>query len=593
MLWPLLIAATVQAAGPQRSAVPEVEQPNMVVVLADDQRWDTVDFMPFVAGTLRREGVVFTHAFVSNPVCCPARASLLAGGFYSRWTGVRTNVPPNGGVAAFRDERTIATALQQGGYATGLFGKYLNGYMSLARQTELNVPPGWTDFWGTDNPRDWHRWELVHGASSSAGRGRGELLTAEQYVTDFLRDRALEFIERSARERTRFFLLFTPPAPHIPATPASQPRDAEMLSGFLTGGNFVYRGRGWGERPDGDLSDKPWFVQQANARWWGGDPAYYDGEPFKDGHRTPDDLFAHQLQSTLAIDRAVAAMVDRLDDLHLLERTIVVYASDNGFLLGEHQSFGKGVAYEEAIRAPLVVWSSRRPHRYVDALVQVDLDLPVTILEYAGLTPFADADGLSLRGLLAGDQPGRERLHFEFFHGSERGLTGVLRPDWAAVRDRRWKYVEHGTLERELYDLNQDPYELENRAFDPGWQDVVADFSADLAAFRAATIQMPLDMFPQQRFELPPAVAGNPYSFTLPAWGGRTPYVWQIVDGDLPPGIALDADTGELHGTPAAPPASYVFTVELSDASTSPVHGGPQRHRRAFTLTVAGPGGGG
>jgi len=104
--------------------------------MTDDQRVDTLAYMPIVQSTLGDNGVTFTNAYVVNPVCCPSRASTLTG-LYSHSTGVYTNNFA-GGFAAFDDSSTVATWLQDTGYRTGLFGKYLNGY-----ETEY-VPPGWT-----------------------------------------------------------------------------------------------------------------------------------------------------------------------------------------------------------------------------------------------------------------------------------------------------------------------------------------------------------------------------------------------------------------------------------------------------------------
>ena len=115
-------------------------RPNIVLVLTDDQRWDTVSAMPNVTNRLVRPGVDFRNAFASNPLCCPSRVSILTGR-YSHSTGVFSNRPPHGGFASFRDRATIATRLRAAGYRTAYMGKYLNGYAN-----NTYVPPGW-DRW--------------------------------------------------------------------------------------------------------------------------------------------------------------------------------------------------------------------------------------------------------------------------------------------------------------------------------------------------------------------------------------------------------------------------------------------------------------
>ena len=114
---------------------------NFVIFLTDDQRWDTLWAMPILQEKLAARGVTFTNAYTSNPVCCPSRASLLAGGFYSHNTGVLTNTMPNGGAYRFRDDRTLPRLLQKSGYKTMLVGKYLNDYELMAPY----VPPGWRE----------------------------------------------------------------------------------------------------------------------------------------------------------------------------------------------------------------------------------------------------------------------------------------------------------------------------------------------------------------------------------------------------------------------------------------------------------------
>jgi len=155
---------------------------NIVLIYTDDQRWDTVcgpdglaeicslpkRFHPlaFVERQIMDRGVVFSNAFVSNPVCCPSRASLLSGGFYSHNTNVLSNRLPNGGVTQFSDADTLATRLQASGYQTGMVGKYLNQYNSLADVSagEGYVPPGWTRFWAQFRIYDWlNNFDIVVG----------------------------------------------------------------------------------------------------------------------------------------------------------------------------------------------------------------------------------------------------------------------------------------------------------------------------------------------------------------------------------------------------------------------------------------------
>lgn len=552
---------------------------NVVFVLTDDQRWDEIDFMPYVVDQLRKNGVVFRNAFVTNPVCCPVRASILSGGFRSRDTGVLTSRRPNGGVWRFHDTDTLATRLQTAGFATGLIGKYLNGYPIYAEQRPDNIPPGWTRF-AVGEDDDWYEWHLYAGSSTPAARGRAEKSEIRRYSTDFLGEESLRFIDAHAQAGP-FFLMFTPYAPHLPAQPSVGARDDEVYAQFATGGNHVYRGRGWGERPDGDVSDKPLYVRLAAADFWDGDASRYAVLPFLRNHRTPDELYAHRVQSLLAVDRAIQAIVERIDALGLLSRTLFIFSSDNGYVLGEHGIHKKNTPYEEAIRVPLIVWNPALPHKYVDAPVLMDLDAPATILDYAGLPPFAESDGQSLRGMMEGNETGQSLLRFENYWVDDRNVPV---PGWSAVRDADWKYVEYTTGERELYDQRNDAFELVNVALEAGNESIVERYAALLRAEMGLSLLMPLGDFPEMEYELPPATRGSPYGFKFHARGGTRPYFW-AVGGGAPAGLAIDSN-GLLSGTPTGAVGRYTFTVSVTDASISPAHGGPMVFEQSVSLEV-------
>src|SRR5437899_2416644 len=116
-----------RVASVRRASAETQAKPNIVLILTDDQRWNTLWAMPNVRRLLQNQGVTFTNGFVVNSLCCPSRASILTGK-YSHSTHVYGNAPPNGGFPSFDDRSTVATWLHDAGYTTGLIGKYLNGY---------------------------------------------------------------------------------------------------------------------------------------------------------------------------------------------------------------------------------------------------------------------------------------------------------------------------------------------------------------------------------------------------------------------------------------------------------------------------------
>ena len=179
-----------------------------------------------------------------------------------------------------------------------------------------------------------------------------------------------------------------------------------------------------------------------------------------------------QLESLRALDRSVARIVSVLRSRKMLDRTVIFYLSDNGFLLGEHRLGGKVWPYEESTHVPLVVrtpWSEGRDTSN-DQLV-LNVDLASTIARLAGVKPGRPQDGKSFVDLLHGrQQPLRSDFPVEYLGMNLLRLGGPAR--FEAVHDRRYLYVEYNRGWTELYDHLFDPYELRNVAADPAYATV-------------------------------------------------------------------------------------------------------------------------
>ena len=422
----LLLAAAVIAgalAGPA-----EARRPNIVVILADDQRADGADRMPRVKFGLAAHGVQFANAFVTDPLCCPSRASILTGRS-PRGTGVWSNRMPFGAWDAFRssgaERRTIAVALRRAGYRTGLVGKYLNAYKGPA------IPPGWSVWNSFSSGWTYYGYRLnLNGRIVQYGHSPSD------YSTDVLTNRAVDFVRTS---RGPFFLFFAPAAAHWPATPA--PRHAKRrlrLPPFAPRSLF--------ER---DLSDKPRYVRR------GARALLPRGRRFR----------ARQYRSLLALDEGADRILDAIRRRGQLRRTLVIYTSDNGVMWGEHrmQAARKAVPYESSIRVPLVVRYDRRVARArTERALVSNLDVAATIAAAAGVR--FRGEGRSLLPFLRDREPRggwRERVLIESMGGESR--TDRI-PTYCAVRSQRHMYVLYGTNEEELYDLREDPDQLENLA---------------------------------------------------------------------------------------------------------------------------------
>jgi N-acetylglucosamine-6-sulfatase len=430
-------------------AAPKPLAPNIVLVLTDDQRPETLDFMPAI-DRLAAEGIVFENAFATTSVCTPSRASIFSG-LYAHHHGSTSNRQD------FDDSDTLAPWLSARGYRTGFFGKYRNDTVPAP-----HVPPGWDE---------WQAFTDVPDAPPACPGGgncfydyalneNGELVfygsDEESYSTDLLAGRVEDFIETN--DDVPFFAVYSPTAPHLPATPA--PRHAGLYADLEP-----WRPPSWDA---GALSTKPSWVRFAR---------FLFGVPQK---QETDNRRIREIESLLAVDEALASLLDTLERRGLRDHTIVLFTSDHGIHWGEHGWTSKLTSYEESIRIPfLLSYPLRAPLPEVRSEMVLTIDIAPTLAEATGADT-ARVDGESLMGLLDGDATWRGSFLVENF------IDFVARPS-TAVRTERWKYIETSDTEgvvEELYDLAVDPYELENLAFDPTYQIPRALLARRLAELR-------------------------------------------------------------------------------------------------------------
>lgn len=444
----VVVAAVVVAAaaagaglwprGDGDQVAPAVVRPNIVLVLTDDQSVESVAHMPFVSS--RRDWTVFDNAFVNVAVCCPSRASILSGQ-YSHHTGVERN---NAG-ERFRDAASLGTWLKGGGYRTALMGKYLNGY---PWGRDGYVPPGW-DEWLAFGRVGYFDYTLVDdGRTVSRGSAPAD------YSTDVLARRAARFV---AAAPNPFFLVVAPFAPHGPRTAAPRHRSAFEQTALP-------RPRSLNER---DVSDKPAWVRALGPR----DEAAMEKQRRK------------QYRSLLAVDDLVRDLFAALEAEDVLDDTVFVFTTDNGYSFGEHRHVRKTCPYEECVHVPLLV---RYPGGSgpVRQLVQ-NVDLASTFADLAGVVPSVSQDGRSLVPLLRGLRPPwRDGVLLRWAGYPDRPEFEADIPAFWGLRTDRYKYVELETGERELYDLQADPDELENLAAAASSAGRMAELHQQLAELR-------------------------------------------------------------------------------------------------------------
>jgi arylsulfatase A-like enzyme len=424
----LLILGRAAFAAPAQAAAPK--RPNFVFIYSDDQRWDALSVVQREQGERARfpwlktpnldrlaaQGVRFRNAFVVNSLCAPSRASFLTG-LYGHKNGVVNNHTPFPVANA-----TWATLLRGAGYTTGYIGKW---HMDQQRGQR----PGF-DF-----------------SASFVGQGKyfdcpievnGKTTETNGWVDDVSADFAVRFL-RENKDRP-FALAVGLKSAHGPFTPP--PRHQETYAGESL-------------RPVPNLNS----------------PAIY-----RDGIATPKkmkktaakkkDIYLGYFRCVAAIDDNVGKILKALDDLGLTDDTIVIFASDNGYYLGEHRLGDKRSAYEESLRIPLLVRYPRLKNagKVEDAMV-LNIDLAPTLLDFAGLAVPKEMHGRSWRPLLEGQKTDWRRAFFYcYFYERNFAVPTVtaVRTESAALI----KYPGHDNW-TELFDLVRDPYELKNLIADP------------------------------------------------------------------------------------------------------------------------------
>lgn len=422
-------APTAPLASPTPAPTP---RPNIVVVLADDLDARSSGLLPRLPGLMGQVGLTFSRAYVVQSLCSPSRASFLTGQ-YPHNHGVVYNDAPAGGFPAFRtrEASTVATWLKGAGYRTALVGKYMNGFPIGV--PDNYVPPGW-DYWyghlsAFEDRRYYDYW--VNDGGSVMRHGA----KPEEYSTDLETKRAVEFIQRQAGQPQPLFLVLTPEAPHAPASYTDRHASDFGLEGCARGPSFN----------EADVRDKPAWVR--------GIPYLTDG-----AIRQADRFQQSRLRSMRAVEEELEQVILALEATGRLERTFIFYTSDNGLLMGEHRAVGrKNNSYEESIRVPLLVRGPGVPAGRTLGHPVLNIDLAPTIAELAGLPIPDPVDGRSLVPLLGESPPSLASWRTDFL--IEHFAEGAS----LALRNADWLYAELESSERELYDMNRDPQQVDSR----------------------------------------------------------------------------------------------------------------------------------
>ena len=413
-------------------------RPNVLVIVTDDARVETLQAMPKTRRWIGDAGTTFSNGFAPTPSCCPSRASIFSGRYVHNHGVLRQQL------AGHLDQTTtLASYLEDAGYHTAMAGKFLNRW-------PLKTPPPGYDRYALANGGYYDQLWAVDGA----------VRRVPTYSTTFIGDQFLADLDSFERDdATPWFAYLATFAPHDPRVPEPKYAKATFPELDKVGPSTVP-----------PVTGKPRYLADRAS------VSLAEAARVRTG----------QLRTLLSVDDLVDRVMRRLSNSGELDNTLVFFLSDNGYAWGEHRHVGKFVPYTESIKVPFVVrWPGHLAAGTVDDRMVATIDIKPTVLAAAGI-PLRDGDVVDGRSLLDGGR--RERLLAEYWL-DQANAPGIR--DWAALRTPAWQYIEDydqpgGATFREFYDLTSDPGMERNLLadHDPA-NDPPAGIQAELAAARA------------------------------------------------------------------------------------------------------------
>ena len=466
-----------------------VQRPNIVFIMSDDHAahaisayGSRVNRTPNI-DRLAKEGMLLGNVFATNSICTPSRATILTGQ-YSHVNGVTV-------FNRFDSSRlTVARLLQQGGYYTGMIGKW-----------HLGSDPAGFDTWAILPGQGVYMNPIFYTATS-------ETTYTGRYATDVITDLGIDFIRNRPRGKP-FFLMLHHKAPHRPWEPDAAhrapfvdrwiPEPPNFWDNYETRTDALHENE---QRVAKDMSRRdlklvppPSLTGDSLAKWLatkpdtvtttrGGATVTLTGEALA---RWKYQRYMQDYLATVqSVDDNVGRVLDYLDKNGLARNTIVIYTSDQGFFLGDHGLFDKRFMYEESLRMPFLVrWPAViKPGSRSDAMA-LNVDFAETFLEAAGLPVPNTMQGRSLMPVLRGRVPTdwRTSMYYRYYHDPGDHNTRAH----YGVRTRTHKLIYFWKKDQwELYDLVNDPLEMNNIYGQPGQEKVTAALKAELLRLKQA-----------------------------------------------------------------------------------------------------------
>jgi arylsulfatase A-like enzyme len=469
-----VLAAAAEKQTPQR--------PNILFIMADDHAahalscyGSKINQTPNL-DRIAKEGMRFQNCFVVNSICAPSRACILTGK-YSHINGVTVFNRFDG------SQPTVAKMLQKGGYYTGMIGKW-----------HLESDPTGFDYWNVlPGQGKYHDPDFIE---------MGKRKTIQGYATDIITDLSVDFLKNRPKDKP-FFLMCHHKAPHRPWEPddkhAHMYDDVDIPEPETFNDDYRTRSDAAREatmRIDRNLNrtdlkvPRPSGLKGKELAEWNqtvdmemevtvhGEKKKLSGQELKKWKY--QKYIKDYLRCIASVDDNVGRLLDYLDQAGLRENTIVIYTSDQGFFLGDHDWFDKRFMYEESLRMPFII---RYPEKIKPGTVNNDMILNVdfapTWLQYAGIPIPSEIQGRSFVPLLDSQHPSdwRKTMYYRYYHYPQDHRV----QQHYGVRTERYKLIYFHRIDQwELFDLQKDPHELNNVYADPSYAGTVKELKLEM-----------------------------------------------------------------------------------------------------------------
>ena len=459
----LAIPSLLVGAQQNRAKVNQSKRPNIIFIMSDDHAAHAISAYgsrliktPNI-DRLAREGMRFDNCFVTNSICTPSRAAILTGK-YSHLNGV----PVFNHIDS--SQAMLQKYLQQAGYYTSVVGKWHLGANDPKRPDD-------------GKPTGFDYWNILPGQGAYFDPlfiEMGERKKFKGYTTDIITDLTIDVLKNRPPDKP-FFLMYHHKAPHRNWQPDEKHRkqfENVIVPEPLTF-NDDYKGKSDASRMatmhiDQDLNENDLKMPP---------PAGLSGQELKKWKY--QRFMRDYLACVASVDDNIGRLLEWLDNNGLTENTIVIYTSDQGFFLGEHNFYDKRFMYEESLRMPFLIrWPKQIKAGSISKGMILNVDFAPTLLETAGVQIPADMQGRSFLPLLHGRVPKnwRKEMYYRYYHPGHHNVAAHY-----GIRTERYKLIYFNKLDQwEMYDLQKDPHEMRNVYNDRAYARIVSQLKTRL-----------------------------------------------------------------------------------------------------------------